>query len=623
MPRVRPLLSVIIAVAASVITVGRTAGQADTPVSAIDSAEAEVKSAAKLYREKKFRDAGGAVQRAQQSLESLPAEARLGGRPSKLYKQLAKARALLELEGIKLPPLQLPMKTATASRTSPRSMSAKISFVKQVVPILVARCGECHVTGTRGRFSMLNFTALAKGGRSGPAYVEGKGQDSLMVKLIQTGKMPRDGSPVPPEELATLSKWIDEGARFDGSDVAAPLVNQVALTAAGPRPNLEVVRASGKEQVLFGRDVGPALLANCMGCHSQRLTLGDLRLDTFSRILRGGQSGAIVVPGKGDESLLVRKLRGQAGARMPMRRDPLPEATIAKIAKWIDDGARYDADDPTQLLAEVVSMVSAQRASHDELTKMRHALTAKNWHLMLPDTKPSMAETENFLIYGTLGPNTLAQTGELAEKQLSKLRRFLRPPAGQPFIKGKMTIYVFDKRYDYSEIGAMIERREIPPQWKGHWRYTYTDAYGCALVPGASDDYSLPVLLAQQIAGIHVSSQGRIPRWFAEGSARAIAGKLDPKDSRVRGWDQRIPEILAEAGRPDAFISGALPPEETEVLSYGFLKFLMSKASQYHAVLAGVRSGMTFDQAFAKSFGGQPSQLAAAWAARAASGKHR
>ena len=57
-------------------------------------------------------------------------------------------------------------------------------------------------------------------------------------------------------------------------------------------------------------------------------------------------------------------------------------------------------------------------------------------------------------------------------------------PADRSLVKGRLTLYVFDKRYDYGEVGTMLERREIPASWRGHWRYTGVDAYGCVLLTG-------------------------------------------------------------------------------------------------------------------------------------------
>ena len=55
---------------------------------------------------------------------------------------------------------------------------------------------------------------------------------------------------------------------------------------------------------------------------------------------RGGLSGTPITPGKSEDSLLIRRVLGLDGEdQMPLDGDPLPEATIARLRAWIDQGA--------------------------------------------------------------------------------------------------------------------------------------------------------------------------------------------------------------------------------------------------------------------------------------------
>jgi hypothetical protein len=89
----------------------------------------------------------------------------------------------------------------------------------------------------------------------------------------------------------------------------------------------------------FEREIRPILEANCVSCHGPKQQESLLRLDTRGQALKGGMSGAVVVPGKSRESPLVQHLRGELTPRMPNEKPPLPEAEIARIAAWIDAGA--------------------------------------------------------------------------------------------------------------------------------------------------------------------------------------------------------------------------------------------------------------------------------------------
>src|SRR5687767_14085907 len=74
---------------------------------------------------------------------------------------------------------------------------------------------------------------------------------------------------------------------------------------------------SGQEQKgseFFEAKIRPVLVEHCYKCHSaQAATLkGNLRLDYRDGLLRGGETGPSVVPGKPDESLLIQALRHES-----------------------------------------------------------------------------------------------------------------------------------------------------------------------------------------------------------------------------------------------------------------------------------------------------------------------
>src|SRR5918994_1682835 len=68
----------------------------------------------------------------------------------------------------------------------------------------------------------------------------------------------------------------------------------------------------------FERKIRPVLVAECYSCHSTeaKQVRGNLRLDTREGLLRGGDSGPSIVPGKPKESPLLEALRHE-GPEMP------------------------------------------------------------------------------------------------------------------------------------------------------------------------------------------------------------------------------------------------------------------------------------------------------------------
>jgi mono/diheme cytochrome c family protein len=569
-----------------------------------------LKKAGTLYRTKKFEEAAEAVKEAQESLDALAGQEsrEVTTATTPLRKQLAKARDLLTAEGVKVSPGKSEQKTTGKDG---------VSFTKQVAPVLVAKCAGCHIQRSRGEFNMSTYVSLSKGSANGTVIMAGDAKGSRIVEMLESGDMPRGGGPkVSAAELGLITAWINAGAKFDGPDSAAPLSGFAPATKADePEAKLKVVAATGDEEVQFARDIGPLLLEHCTDCHGEQNPRNQFSVATFSRLLQGGTSGVVLVPGKPEESLLVKKLRGLAGARMPMNQPALPEEAIAKIEKWVALGTRFDGPDPTMSLEDTVALSMARRATHDELSQSRAALAAKNWRLILPDAITNHEETANVLIYSTVGSEVLADVAHVADEQVAKLRKLFKVPDDQPFIKGRLTLFVFDKRYDYGEVGTMLEHREIPSVWRGHWRYTIVDAYGCLLL---SDDRVSPGLVAQQIAGTYVASLGKIPHWFSEGTARAVAARFEPKDPRVKLWDDQVARIAYAQAKPDTFLTGDLAPEESDILGYSYVKFLMTSAPRYAALILALQQGTAFEGAFAKSFGASPSQATAPWASRIA-----
>ncbi|MDB5318702.1 MAG: hypothetical protein JWN40_333 [Phycisphaerales bacterium] len=107
-------------------------------------------------------------------------------------------------------------------------------------------------------------------------------------------------------------------------------------SVSGGKPNAESAAAnpaSGNALAL--------LETHCVKCHGGEKTKGGLSLLTREALLHGGESGAAVVPGKPDASLLLKSVRHETESPMPHKEAKLPDAAIAQLARWVQDGAPY------------------------------------------------------------------------------------------------------------------------------------------------------------------------------------------------------------------------------------------------------------------------------------------
>jgi mono/diheme cytochrome c family protein len=90
----------------------------------------------------------------------------------------------------------------------------------------------------------------------------------------------------------------------------------------------------------FETRIRPVLANNCFTCHAAS-QLGGLRLDSREAILKGGKSGAAMVPGDPDKSLLIEAVRQtNPKLKMPMG-GKLKDQEIEDLAAWVKAGAKW------------------------------------------------------------------------------------------------------------------------------------------------------------------------------------------------------------------------------------------------------------------------------------------
>lgn len=117
-------------------------------------------------------------------------------------------------------------------------------------------------------------------------------------------------------------------------------------------------RASAADPVSFRTDLAPILLDRCVACHGPKKAEGGYRLDSFERAMKEGDSASPGFLGaKLDESEAFRRLISDDETdRMPAESDPLPAEQIALFRRWIEEGAKFDGEDPK---AELVTIIPA------------------------------------------------------------------------------------------------------------------------------------------------------------------------------------------------------------------------------------------------------------------------
>lgn len=99
----------------------------------------------------------------------------------------------------------------------------------------------------------------------------------------------------------------------------------------------------------FEKQVRPLLVQNCHECHGPKKQEAGLRLDTQAGLLKGADSGPVVVPGNLDGSRLLQVLRFADGDTQMPPKGKLPDEQIAVLRHWLELGTPWPADStPTE-----------------------------------------------------------------------------------------------------------------------------------------------------------------------------------------------------------------------------------------------------------------------------------
>lgn len=96
-------------------------------------------------------------------------------------------------------------------------------------------------------------------------------------------------------------------------------------------------------EVDFAHDIAPLLRKHCGECHTGNQKKGSLSLNTREALLKGGESGPVVVPGKSrDSELIARITNDDKDLRMPPEGPRMSVEQVATLKRWIDAGAPWE-----------------------------------------------------------------------------------------------------------------------------------------------------------------------------------------------------------------------------------------------------------------------------------------
>jgi mono/diheme cytochrome c family protein len=106
-------------------------------------------------------------------------------------------------------------------------------FESRIRPLLATNCQACHTTGALGGLRLDSREGILQGGKSGPAVVSGKPDESLLIQAVrrthQRLKMPPVGA-LAKDEVAALEDWVRRGLPWPEAK-AQMQASQAVITA--------------------------------------------------------------------------------------------------------------------------------------------------------------------------------------------------------------------------------------------------------------------------------------------------------------------------------------------------------------------------------------------------------
>ena len=372
-------------------------------------------------------------------------------------------------------------------------------FESKIRPVLSSRCYTCHTGLKSGGLQLDSRQGALKGGNDGPVIVPGHPEDSLLVKAIshthERIKMPLNGPKLDDETIENFKKWIRDGAVWPES-----------------------------REEFFDARVRPVLSKNCLSCHGVA-PQGGLLLDTREHLLKGGQSGAAVVPGDPEKSLLIQAVR-QGGERLKMPPGTrLSDQELADLVEWVKQGAAWAGgalaagSDDYRITPEQKGFWSFQPPAKPSIPKVKKASWART-----PVDSFIMAKLEAKGL----------QPAPAAGKRVL-IRRATYDLTGLPPTPQEVEGFLADR--SKQAFAKVVDRLLASPHYGERWGRHWLDVVRYADTAGDSADYPVPQAYLYRNYVIYSFNRDKPYNEFIR---EQISGDLLPAKSDAEKWEHTV-----------------------------------------------------------------------------------
>jgi hypothetical protein len=230
-----------------------------------------------------------------------------------------------------------------------------------------------------------------------------------------------------------------------------------------------------EEETFFEVKVRPVLLDTCFRCHGGEKTSGGLRVDSRASLLKGGDGGPVLVPGRPDDSRLIQAIRHRPGAdlRMPPRRR-LPESTVSDLEAWVRRGAYW----PASASGQTPATPAERHWAYRPVRKVEPPPDPSGW---------AAGPVDDFIAAG-LRARGLRPAPPADKRTL--LRRVTFDLVGLPPTPEEIAAFLGDASLD--AYARVVDRLLASPHYGERWGRHWMDVVRYADTAGDNADYPVP-----------------------------------------------------------------------------------------------------------------------------------